>query len=135
MHASGIKPEEERLAVVLRLLNEFHSVAENFVVYRFHPLGTELSCVFNLLVADLPPARLNRGVINVRRPAMNHVAGADRLFRRWWIVGMAGVLHGIQMVEIPEELIEAVHRWQELVQIAEVVLAKLTGSIAHRLKN
>ena len=39
---------------------------------------------------------------------------------------MRGVFHRIEMIEISEELIEAVDGRQELVLIAKVVLAELT---------
>ena len=47
---------------------------------------------------------------------------------------MAGVFHRVEVIEIAVELIEAVHRRQELVQVAQVVLAELTGGVAHRLQ-
>ena len=39
------------------------------------------------------------------------------------------------MIEIAEELVETMHGGQELVAVALVVLAKLTGGIALRLQN
>ena len=47
---------------------------------------------------------------------------------------MAGVFHRVEVIEIAEELVEAVHRRQELVVVAEVVLAELAGGVAHRLE-
>ena len=47
---------------------------------------------------------------------------------------MAGVFHCVQVIEIAEELVEAVHRGQELVAIAQVVLAELASGVAHRLE-
>src|SRR5262249_4993487 len=117
VHAGWVEPKEERFTVVLRLLDEFHRVAENFVVNRLHALRTEFSCVFDLLLADLSPTWLNRGVIHVRRPTMDHVAGSYRLSCCGRIVGMARVLHRVQMIEIAEELIEAMHGRQELVEV------------------
>jgi len=38
------------------------------------------------------------------------------------------------VVQIPEELVEAVHRRQELVQVAEVVLPELSRGVALRLE-
>ena len=38
------------------------------------------------------------------------------------------------MVQVAEELVEAVQRRQELVQVAEVVLAELAGGVALRLE-
>src|SRR6185437_12109439 len=36
----------------------------------------------------------------------------------------------IEVVQVTKELVEAVHRWQIFVEIAEMVLAELPGSIA-----
>ena len=41
-------------------------------------------------------------------------------------------LLGVQVVEVSVELVETVHRRQELVPIAEMVLAELTGDVAER---
>jgi len=38
---------------------------------------------------------------------------------------MARVLHGVEVVEVAEEFVEAVHRWKVLVQVAKMVLAEL----------
>ena len=48
---------------------------------------------------------------------------------------MARVLHRIEVIEVAEEFVEAVHGRQELVEVAEVVLAELAGRIAHRLEH
>ena len=45
-----------------------------------------------------------------------------------------GVRHRVEVVEVAEELVEAVHRRQELVEVAEVVLAELAGRVALRLQ-
>ena len=47
---------------------------------------------------------------------------------------MRGVLHRVEVIEVAEELVEAVHGRQELVEVAEVVLAELTGGVAHGLE-
>jgi hypothetical protein len=41
---------------------------------------------------------------------------------------------GVQVVEVAEELVEAVYGRQELVAVAEMVLAELCGSITLRLE-
>ena len=41
---------------------------------------------------------------------------------------------GIQMIEVAEELVEAMHRGQEFVAVAKMVLAELPGRIALRLE-
>ena len=52
-----------------------------------------------------------------------------------WIVEPVRVRHRVQMVQVTEKFVEAVHRWQELVQVTQVVLAKLPGFIAERLEH
>src|SRR3954454_429400 len=47
---------------------------------------------------------------------------------------MAGILHCIEVVKVAEELIEAMHRGQELVLVAKMVLAELAGGVAHALQ-
>ena len=48
---------------------------------------------------------------------------------------MAGIFHRVEVIEIAEEFVEAVHRRQELVEVAQVVLAELAGGVAHRLQH
>ena len=48
---------------------------------------------------------------------------------------MGRVLHGIEVVEIAEELVEAVKRREVFVEIAQVILAKLAGGVPHRPKS
>ena len=47
---------------------------------------------------------------------------------------MRRVLHRIQVIEVAEELVEAVDGGQELIEVAQVVLAELPGGVAHRLE-
>ena len=65
---------------------------------------------------------------------MDHVARADLVQQFLRIVGVGRVLHRVEVIEVAEELVEAVHRRQELVQVAEVVLAELAGGVAHALE-
>src|SRR5215471_18800639 len=98
MHACRIKPDKEGLVVVLRLFDEIEGEFENFVVYRFHPLGIERPGIFYALFADLSPARLHGWVIHVRRPGVDHVAGSNCVLEGRWIVAMRRVLHCIQVI-------------------------------------
>ena len=50
------------------------------------------------------------------------------------IVLVLGLLLGVQVIEIAEELVEAVQRRQKLVLVAEMVLAELAGGVAERLE-
>ena len=47
---------------------------------------------------------------------------------------MFGLVLGIQVIEVAEELVEAVHGGQEFVAVAKMVLAELPGRIALRLQ-
>ena len=51
------------------------------------------------------------------------------------IVGVERILHRIEVIEVAEELIEAVHRRQIFVAVAEMVLAELPGGVAHGLQH
>ena len=50
------------------------------------------------------------------------------------IVGMRRVFHRVEVIQVAEELVEAVDGRQELVAIAEMVLAELAGGVALRLE-
>src|SRR6478735_8603566 len=50
------------------------------------------------------------------------------------IVGILGLLLGVEVIEVAEERVEAVHGRQELVAVAEMVLAELAGRVALRLE-
>jgi hypothetical protein len=56
----------------------------------------------------------------------HHVAG---------VVAILGLFLGVEVVEVAEELIEAVHRRQVLVAVALVVLAELAGGVALALQH
>src|SRR6266851_751 len=67
---------------------------------------------------------------------MEHAPGPKSRFecRIRWIVGEFRFLFRIQVIEVAEELVESVHGRQELIAIAEMVLAKLTGGVTERLE-
>ena len=50
------------------------------------------------------------------------------------IIGQLRLFLGVEVIEVAEELIEAVHRGQIFVAIAQVVLAELAGGVAERLE-
>ena len=74
----------------------------------------------------------------IRPPALHlqHPSWAELLLELgvFRVVGVLGLLLGIQVVEVAEELVEAVRRRQELVAIAQVVLAVLAGHVTERLE-
>ena len=51
------------------------------------------------------------------------------------VVGILGLFLGVEVIEVAEELIEAMHRRQVLVAIAEMVLAELAGRVTEALEH
>ena len=151
----GVVPEEERLAGVLGLLHEADRILDQILVEGGHvvfgvanPLALaairrasgvgrrKRAFVDDLLLADFAPTRIDGRVVGVARPAM-HADCAVRLRcgrRIRWIRVPVRIRHGVEVIQIAEELIEAVHAGQIFVQVAEMVLAELTGGVAHRLE-
>jgi hypothetical protein len=99
VHARGVEPQEEGLAVLPGLVDERERVSQDLVVHRFHAFRTQLSRVLDLLLPDLAPARLHGGsstfVANEltmfprshRRPERGRVAvlanPANDMYARW----------------------------------------------------
>ena len=134
VHARRVQPDEERLALLLRLVDELERVLADLVVDRLHPLWVERPGVLDLLLADLAPARVDVRIVDVVRVTVEHVARTDLVLELRRVVGVSGILHRVQVIEVAEELVEAVDGRQVLVAIAEVVLAELAGGVAHRLE-
>ena len=65
---------------------------------------------------------------------MDDVARADLVEDLLRIVAVEGILHRIEVIQVAEELVEAVNGWQKLVEVAKVILAELARGIAHRLE-
>ena len=134
VHAGRVEPDEERLAVLVGLVDEVEGKVADLVIHGFHALGIERAGILDLLLADLAPARHVRRVILVGRPAMNHVARTDDIQQVLRIVGMGRVFHRVEVIQIAEEFIEAVDGGQKLILVAQMVLAELAGCVAHRLQ-
>ena len=130
----GLSHRKKGFLSCARLVEELERVGQDFVVHGFHALRTQLARVLDLLLADLAPARHHRRIVGRRRPRMHHVARAHRGAQLLRVVRVARILHRVEVIEVAVELVEAVHRRQELVQVAEVVLAELAGGVAHRLQ-
>ena len=50
------------------------------------------------------------------------------------VVELLGFLLGVEVIQVAVELVEPVHGRQVLVQVAEVVLAELSGGVTERLE-
>ena len=118
----------------LALSMKFDGEVADLVIHGFHPFGIKRAGVLDLLLADLAPARHLGGVIRVGGPAMDHVARADDVQQILRIVGMRRVFHRVQVIEVAEEFVEAVDGGQELIPVAQVVLAELAGGVALRFE-
>ena len=81
---------------------------------RGSSVGSSLSLALHLSTPRGPNFALELGVLRV--------------------VGVLRLLLGVEVVEVAEELVEPVDRRQELVAVAEVVLAELAGGVALRLE-
>src|SRR6202035_1817573 len=81
-------------------------------------------------------ARIDRGVVAVACLAFQDATRAEfgKVGRVLWIIRQLGLFLGVEMIEIAEELIEAVHGRQRLVAIADMVLAELPCRIAEVLE-
>ena len=89
------------------------------------------------------PTRPNRGSSvgssSLRGPRVDDAARAEAIVEAGELVRrrpvrQLGLLLRVEVVEVAEELVEAVDGRQVLVQVAEVVLAELAGGIAVRLE-
>ena len=115
------------------------AASTNSSSHRLHPLLRQRPRVLDPLLADPAPARVLLRVVLVvaqqwstpRGPNRSRKFGKSVLGR---VVRVLRLLLGVQVVEVAEELVEAVHRRQELVPVAEVVLAELPGRVAERLE-
>ena len=111
-------------------------LGEELLVHRLHALARQRTGVLDGLLADPAEARILRRIVAIGRLALQHAAraelGAELGVLR--IVGVLRLLLGVEVVEVAEELVEAVHGRQELVAVAEMVLAELAGGVALRLE-
>ena len=124
MHVRGVEPHEERSFGFVLALDEIDCGILEFAVAGFHPLLGERAGILDTL-----------GAVAVG-PGVQHAARPEPLaeFGILGIVRLFGFLFGVEVVQVAEELVEAVHGGQVLVAVAEVVLAELAGGVALRLE-
>jgi hypothetical protein len=118
VHVGGVEPHEERLLGLLRLADEPPGVHQRLVIDGLHALAGERPGVFDPTVGI--------AVDHAARPEVRREV--REVFGRR-IVLVLGLLLGVQVVEVAEELIEPMVGGQELVAVAQVVLAELAGAV------
>ena len=111
-----VDPGKERGVAGRRAIDEGPRRRDEFLVRRFHALARQ-----GTRVLDAP---VGVGADDTARPEA--LAKPARLR----VVLILGLLLGIEVVEIAEEFVEAMGRGQELVLVAEVVLAELARRVA-----
>ena len=120
VHARAAPPHEEGRPRCVGIADEAHGGCDRLIVYRLHALLGEWPGVLDPAV----------GV------AVDHTPRAESL-REGPILGIVLVLRlllGVQMIEVAEELVEAVVCGQELILVPEVVLAELTRGVTQVLE-
>src|SRR5262249_25302687 len=90
MHPSRVEPTEERLVVLVRLVDELQGAIEEFLVHGFHRLGVERTGILHLLLANFSKLRTHRAVIRGRSPRMQNATGTELLLEVR-ILGIIGI--------------------------------------------
>ena len=104
------------------------AAAEELVVAGLHALLGQRAGVLDLLAA----LAVGPAVQHAARPVLFPELGKVLRVR---VVHFLGLLLGVQVIQVAEELVEPMHRGQMLVAVTEVVLAELAGAIAERLEH
>ena len=114
--AGRVEPDEERLAVLLGLVDELDRVIEDVLVDRLHIvfdarhwMRRQRPLIGDRLLADLAPTRLLCRIVDVGRGAVNEIARPNRVHQGLRIGMPERVLHRVEVIEVAEEFVEAVH--------------------------
>ena len=136
MHARRVHPDKERLVGLHLPLDEVDGGICCLVVDCFHPLFGQRAGVLYDLFADFAKARIDRRIVDIAGLASENAARTELCFERrvLRIVGVFGVLFGIKVIQVAEELVEAVYRRQIFITVAKTVLAELARRIAERFE-
>ena len=139
VHVGGVHPDEERRVGIVCPTNEVLAGVGEFLVDGFHALlGQRPGVLDALLAAGAAPAVF--GVVElVGRPGVDDPARPQLLVEQRELVlrrpvRVLWLLLCVEVVQVAEELVEAVHGGQVLVLVPEVVLAELAGGVAVRLQ-
>ena len=150
MHARRVVPDEERLVGPARIVavEEVNDLRRNLLVNGFRSLQGQRTLVLARHILDCAVGfarehRTRRGQTDGR--FWIHRAGDFRHAGNWCVlarrgdgllgrglvdVGEAHALHGVEVIEVAPEFLEAVRGRQRIGVVAEMVLAELAGVVA-----
>src|SRR4030095_9873236 len=128
VHAGGVEPHEERLLVPACAVDEVARSLKELLVCSLHALLVEGAGVGAVLLAPLAESRIFAWRLDGRRRAPEHAARAEAQLElcALRVVRVLRLVLGVEVVEIAEELVEAVHGGEELVAVPEMILAALS---------
>jgi hypothetical protein len=111
VHAGRVEPAEERLSGLVLPVDEAHRGSQELLVHRFHALGAEWTCVLDLLLTDPSKAGVLGGIVDLGGEGLEHATRPElceerRVLR---VVHVLWFIFGVEVVEIAEELVEAVN--------------------------
>ena len=134
-----VEPAEEGLVALAVAVEPVERLVEHLAVEGLHALAGEHAGVLDLLLADAAEHRIVGRIVLVGRPGVQHAARP--VFLQVLGILLAGIVEflrlflGVEVIEVAEPFVEAVHGRQELVAVAEMVLAELAGRVALRLQH
>src|SRR5262249_42922738 len=115
----------ESLAGGNRAVDEVGRGLQKLFIDRLHALLCNRCGILAFLFTPRAEAGIGPRRVGSGRDAPQN-ATRTKLCLEGWVLGIIRVLRlilGIQMIEVAEEHVEAVHRRQELVAVAEMILA------------
>ena len=135
VHVGGVPPDEEGLTLSMSVPDELDRAIGDIVIDGLHAFFGQWTGVFNGLLPNTTETWVHGRIIDIGGFAVHHTTRAKAL-PELWILGIVGMLRlflGVEMVKVAIEFIKTVDRGQELIAVAQMVLAKLSGNIALRL--
>ena len=122
VHARAAPPHEPGRALLVGALDEVDRRSARLVINGLHADLRQRAGVLDLAVGvGVDHAARAEGFAEGLAIAHHHVAR---------VILVLGLFLGVEVVEVAEELVEAVVRRQVLVAVTEVVLAELAGGVA-----
>ena len=123
MHVGEVQPDEKRCVGTVLTFDEIDAGHGDVIVDSFHPLFGQRARVFDALLARRPEALIDFAAVLLGGPAFEYAARQQRVVeqRRFFfggVIRVLGFLLGVEVIQVAEKLIKAVHRGQVLVEVA-----------------